>query len=198
MYKIVLVIVAVFLAGCTPRYVVKNQYVPSQDTGFTQCISAYEAEKNICEQNCRADYQVCLDSAYERAKSIHELQLIKYNELYENYLFEFRVYKTYKFEFDRNYRNLERDYRYFSKECSKKKNGFTCRRKNELINSMEIMKRDRLRRPRVPKKPSLNTIVKNQQSYCISNCSCSKKFDIGYENCGGKIISYKYCVENCD
>lgn len=198
MYKIILIIAALFFAGCAPRYVVKNQYVPLQTEEFSLCVSAYEAEKTICEQNCRVEYQMCLDNAYERAKNIHESQLVKYNELYNNYLFEFRVYQRHQHNFNTNYRSLERDYKYFSHECNKKKNGFPCKRRNELMHSMEMMKRDRFRRPRVPKKPSLNSIVRSQQSYCVSDCSCSKNFDIGYESCGGKIISYKYCVENCD
>lgn len=188
MYKIILIIAALFFAGCAPRYVVKNQYVPLQTEEFSLCVSAYEAEKTICEQNCRVEYQMCLDNAYERAKNIHESQLVKYNELYNNYLFEFRVYQRHQHNFNTNYRSLERDYKYFSHECNKKKNGFPCKRRNELMHSMEMMKRDRFRRPRVPKKPSLNSIVRSQQSYCVSDCSCSKNFDIGYESCGLSLI----------
>lgn len=198
MYKIILIAVAVFLVGCTPKYVVKNQYIPAQNDGFVQCVSVYEQEKEICEQNCRNEYQICLNNAYQRAQDIYEIQLLKYNEAYENYLFKYRVYQTYKYEFDINYRNLNRDFRYFSKECTNKKNGYPCRRKNELYRSMKIMERDRLRQPRMPRKPSLNKIVRNQQNFCKNDCSCSENFDRGYETCGGKIISYKYCVENCD
>jgi hypothetical protein len=198
MYKIILVIVAVFLVGCSPRYIVKNQYIPSSHDGFSQCISVYEEEKNMCEQSCRADYQICLDTAYQRAKTIYDDELRKYHISYDDYLFEFRSYKIYKYEFDINYRNLRRDYNYFSNECSEKKSSYTCRRKNELLNSMNVMKRHKLRRPIMPNKPSFDMILRAQQSYCVSDCSCDKSFDIGYESCGGKIISYKYCVENCD
>jgi len=198
MYKIMLFVIAFFLVGCAPKYVVKNQYIPSQNDGFLQCVSIYEDEKKICEQNCRDDYQLCLDAAYSRAEDVYASELNKYNADYSKYLFELKFFKIRKYKFKKKYESLQRDYKYFAKECNKKKQGFTCKRKNELLYSMKNMKKNILIRPRMPQKPFFNTILKSQQSFCVSNCSCSKNFDIGYKNCGGQIISHKYCIENCD
>jgi hypothetical protein len=198
MYKIALVFIAMFFVGCSPKYVTKIKYVPSVNDGFSQCLVKYEREKDVCVQDCNANYQFCLDSAYQKSQNIYEVELAKYNVDYENYLFDFRKYRDYKYEFDKQYRLIQNDYNYFFNECKVKKDSFTCRRTNELRNSLEIMQRDRLRRPKEPKKPSLNKISKNQQSFCKSDCGCSTNFNIGYENCGGQVIFQKYCVENCD
>ena len=198
MYKIFLICIAVFLVGCAPKYVTKVQYVPSLTDGFSQCVSKYEQEKILCNQNCSENYQVCLDNAFQRAQDIYQVELSKYSKIYDDYLSRLREYRNYKYDFDRKYRILKDDYYYFSNECNKKKSGFTCRRAHELKDALFIMKRDRLRRPIQPRKPSLNTIIKNQQSFCKSDCGCLKDYDRGYENCGGQIIVQKYCVENCD
>jgi len=198
MYKIFLICIAIFFAGCAPKYVTKVQYVPSSNDGFTGCVSKYEQEKIICTQNCSENYQICLDDAFQRAQDIYQVELSKYAKLYDDYLFRLREYRNYKYDFDRKYRILKDDYYYFSNECDKKKRGFTCRRKHELRDTLFIMKRDRLKRPIQPRKPSLNVIVKNQQSFCKSSCGCLKDYDRGYENCGGQIIVQKQCVENCD
>jgi len=198
MYKIILIFIAIFLVGCSPRYITKNQYVPSSNAGFSQCLNKYEQEKIICNQDCRADYQICLDGAYKRSEKIYEAKFVKYTLSYEDYLFEHSNYKTYKYKFDKKHRRIKNDYNYFLNECKKKKGSFTCRRKNELKNSLENMKRAKLRRPRAPMKPSFNVILRKQQNFCNSDCDCSKNFDIGYENCGGQVILHRYCVENCD
>ena len=198
MYRIILVFITIFLVGCAPRYVTKVQHVPSKSDNFSQCLSKYEQEKTVCNQDCSANYQFCLDSAYKRSQDIYGIELAEYNVAYEDYLFEFRRYKNHLYRFNKKYRAIQSDYNYFSNECKTKKGNYTCRRKNELINALKILKRDKPRIPKMPKKPFLNKISRNQQSFCKSDCGCSRNFDIGYENCGGQVIFQRFCVENCD
>ncbi len=198
MYKYVLIVVALFLIGCSPKYVTKNQYVASKEQGFGTCVKRCEVQKQECQLKSKEEYKVCLDDAYNRAKDISAEQFVKYDIDYEEFLLEFRDFKYYKYEFDKNYSILERDYNYFSKECNSKKDEFTCRRKNELKDTLEMMKRDKLKKPREPKKPSFNRILKSQQNLCKIDNSCSTNFDMCYIKCGGEVIPYRFCVKNCD
>ena len=198
MHKYILILVALFLVGCSPKYVIKNQYIAPKDKAFSTCVKKCEVQKKECLRTANEDYQICINSAYNRAKEISNEQFLKYDRSYEEYLLDYRDFKRYKHEYARDYRKLESDYNYFSKECHTKKDNFTCRRENELKNRLLVLKRDRLKRPEEPKKPSFNRILKSQQNLCRVNNSCSKSFDICYVNCGGEVIPYRFCVKNCD
>lgn len=198
MYKYILILGALFLVGCSPVYVTKSQYIAPKKDGFSACVQTCEIKKEDCIKASKIEYQICIDSAYSRAKDISNVELYKYDKAYENYLIEFRDFQNYKHAYDRDYRQIELDYNYFLKECYKKKSSFSCRRELELKNRLYKMKRDRLKRPREPKKPSFNKILLSQQNLCRVDDSCSKSFDICYVNCGGEVIPYRFCVKNCD
>lgn len=198
MYKYIWIFVAVFFVGCSPRYVTQNQYIPVDGNSFSQCIYQIEEEKKLCDENCRLDYQICLDDGYQKAHKIYEKRMFQFNSAYDNYLYEAHRYRRNQIEFDRQYRHIEKDYNYFSKECNTKKDGFTCKRRNDLENNLIKMRKGRIREPREPRKPIFNSILRAQQNYCKSDCGCQNNYDRGYQNCGGQVIMHRICVENCD
>jgi|LGOV01.1.fsa_nt_gb hypothetical protein len=198
MHGIVLVLISLFLVGCSPVYVTKNHYIAPQKKDFSLHVNRCEEKKKICDVKCNEDYQNCLDRAYFRAKNIFTQQSAKYEVESRLYRTELREYKHYKYQFDNNYMEIHRDYSHFSKQCNSKKSSFTCRRKNELKDTLSMMKLQMMQKPQKPKKPSFDKILKNQQSFCQSNCGCSESFDICYVSSGGEVIPYKMCLRNCD
>lgn len=198
MYKFILIFIVFFLVGCSPKYVTKNQYIAPKDKDFSQCVNKCEIKKKECIRESNKEYKTCLNTAYLRAKEISDGQFIKYDRDYEDFLLEFRDFKNYKYIFDKDYRKIVSDYNYFLKECHSKKDSFTCRRKDELKQSLSLMKRDMVKEPKEPKIPSFSAILKSQQNLCRLDNSCSTSFDICYVNCGGKVIPYRLCINNCD
>lgn len=198
MYKYILILVSIFLVGCSPVYVTKNQYIAPKDKEFSKKVSICEVKKKECDSECRSEYQGCLDSAYLRAKDISNEEFKKYDIDYEEYLIELRDYKYYKYEFDKNYMRIQNDYSYFYKECNSKKEAYACERKNELKDTLNMLKRDKLRKPKEPRKPFFDNILRKQQKLCANDCGCSRSFDICYVNFGGEVIPYKFCIENCE
>ncbi|HIP30226.1 MAG TPA: hypothetical protein EYG93_00375 [Sulfurospirillum arcachonense] len=198
MYKYILVLVSIFLVGCSPVYVTKNQYIAPRDKSFSQCVGNCEEKKITCDKECNNNYQVCIRDGFYRAQDISDSKFAKYDVDYEDYLIELRDFKYYKYEFDKNYIKIQNDYSYFSKECNSKKKNYACSRKIELKNALHVMKRDRLKRPKEPRKPNFDAIFKRQQKLCKRNCGCSKSFDICYVGCGGEVIPYRLCIKNCD
>lgn len=199
MYKyIFFVSLTFFLVGCSPKYVIKNQYIPAQEKSFAQCANNCEKEKMICEQDCSNIYQTCLNDAYTRAKDISGIEFVKYDNLYEEYLFKLRDYESYKHKFNKKYKKTERDFVYFKNQCIKTKDLYACKRQRELHNTLTNMKQNMLQRPFEPRRPSFKKILYKQQSYCKSDCGCSSSFDRCYINCGGEIVPYRLCISNCD
>ena len=198
MYGIVLVFLSLILVGCSPVYVTKNHYIASVKKDFSLQINRCEEKKKTCDVKCSEDYQNCLDKAYFRAKDIYNQQLAKYEVENRLYRIELREYKQYKYKFDNSYMEIYKDYNHFSKQCNSKKNSFTCRRKNELKDTLTTMKLHMMQKPNKREKPSFNYILKMQQRLCQSSCGCSKSFDICYVSSGGEVIPYKFCLRNCD
>lgn len=198
MHKYILILLALFLVGCSPKYVVKKQYIAPKDKSFAGCVKTCEIEKKVCDQDCKNQYDTCLNNAYSRSKDISNIEFVKYNEYYEEYLLKLRDYKSYRYRFDKNYLMIKDDYKYFHKQCVKTKEYYACHRKTELKNKMIKMRHNRMVHPQEPLKPSFQAILKDQQSFCKSDCGCSDSFDRCYINCGGEIVPYKFCVKNCD
>lgn len=198
MYKFILILLAIFFVGCSPKYVTKNHYIAPEEKGFGVCVNQCEQEKKICEQDCSNMYQGCLDNAYLRAKDISAVEMIKFDKAYENYLLQLGDYRIYQHKFDKSYIRISRDFNYFKEQCIKTKDKYACERRSELNNTLYNLKHNKIRKPREPRRPSFNRILNKQQSYCKSDCGCSSSFDRCYINCGGEVIPYKFCVENCD
>ena len=91
MYKYILVFISLFLVGCAPVYVTKNQYIAPKDKEFTQRVAICEVEKKTCISECRNEYQACLNSAHKRAKKAFERELKRYDVDYEKYMLDLRA-----------------------------------------------------------------------------------------------------------
>ena len=99
----------------------------------------------------------------------------------------------------KNYDELKYDYNYFKKQCkSKKKDSYECQKKEYFKSNLERAKYRKPKEPEAIKIISLDQLIKNEQRICHNSCSCTKRYDRCFSNCGGKIIFQKFCVQNCD
>lgn len=190
--------VLVFFVGCGPKYVIKNSYQAPKDKNSLECTKICASTKQSCDKICTKKYETCKQDAYNRAKEISNIEFIKYNEEYTLYQDELRVYRNKKFTWDRNFNSKYRDYKYFSKKCSRKSDKYSCVRQGELSVELRILKRRKPIIPFVPLKPSFNNIYENELKSCNKTCNCQNEYDNCFINCGGTITPYKICVSNCD
>ncbi|WP_024954200.1 hypothetical protein [Sulfurospirillum arcachonense] len=198
MHKYILILLALFLVGCSPKYVVKKQYIPKKEKSFAGCVQTCEVEKSVCKQDCKNQFDFCMSDAYTRSKDISNIEFLKYDEEYEEYLLKLSDYKRHRHQFDRNYRKVENDYRYFRKRCARTKKHYPCYREHELNKKLLHMRSNVIVYPVAPIKPSFEAILVKQQSFCKSNCGCDESFDRCYVECGGAVVPYKFCIKNCD
>lgn len=200
MYKLVLVLVwvVVFFGGCSAKYELKNHYIPSQKDGFENCVQICEVKKDACQKECERSYQGCLDSAYERAKRVSESAWIEYTDLRRIYLAQKHKFERNNFLIIQRSGMLEDDYDYFDKRCKSTKEKYACQRKSEIFYALQDLKDAKLEKPIEPEKPSFEDILAQQQSKCSRDCGCVDKFDRCYSQCGGEVVPYRFCVQNCD
>lgn len=184
--------------GCSPKYVIKNQYIPLMDANFAPCVSTCTLSKESCDATCDDNYQSCLNTAFDRAKEIYAVELFRYDRDYAYYLRELGKYNDIRYLIERKYSFLKRDYKYFSQQCSKTRDIYACDRQDIIRRNLYQMQRNMPRHPNKPLKPSLQHITNTEQNSCQNECGCSKSFDLCYTNCGGQVIPYKLCVENCE
>lgn len=198
MYKYILIIIAIFLVGCSPKYVIKNHYIPASSFSFNQCSDTCSQDQQLCQTQCNANYEVCLNNSYQRAQEIFDGQFSDYENNYNNYLIQLKHYQQNRYRVQRTYDRVNQDYHYFENQCRVAKSRYACERQNDLRYQLVEIRKDMFDEPRRPYKPLFETTLKKQQSLCPKTCSCDKIFDVCYTNCGGEVIPYKFCIENCD
>lgn len=198
MVGFLMIVMALVLSGCGPRYVIKNQYIPPVRTTSTQCLDQCAFARQSCQAQCQQSYQYCLDDAYAKAKAVEQEELRAYDMAQMRYMMDFSLYQSRLHSWERTYSDYSRDLAHFQSECEQKKDAYACQRRDELRNQINRLRRDRPRQPWVPVHPSFEQILVNQQSFCTTNCGCEQTYDTCFVGCGGTVIPHKICVENCD
>jgi len=198
MYGFLILLSALLFSGCGPRYVIKNQYIPPTQTNSQKCLNQCAQARGACQAQCQQRYQYCLDDAYGKAKAVEQEELRAYDMAYMRYQMDFTQFRHRLHTWERDYHDYGRDLSHFQSRCEREKDAYSCKRRDELRNHLNRMKRDRPREPWVPVRPSFEDILVNQQSFCTTNCGCEQTYDNCFVGCGGTVIPHKICVENCD
>lgn len=198
MYGFLAMVLMVFLTGCGPRYVVKNHYIPPTQSNAQQCLNQCSQARQQCQGICQQNYQYCLDDAYAKAKAVEIDELRAYDMAYLRYTMDVSHFQHQFRKWERDYHDYSRDLAHFQGRCEREKDASACQRRDELRNYMNRIKRDRPREPMPPRRLSFEQILVNQQSFCTTNCGCEQTYDNCFVGCGGQVIPYKMCVENCD
>jgi len=86
MYRWLLwVCIMLFFAGCGPRYVIKNQYIPPASSLSQPCLNNCSLIRQGCQDQCQRNYQYCLDDAYGKAKAVEMDEQRAYEMAYSRY-----------------------------------------------------------------------------------------------------------------
>ncbi len=198
MFKYILAVVGfVVFSGCAPVYVVKNQYIPPKAEN-TKCLNSCLQSKKECKNECVNKYQSCMDDAFEKAKKVYAKLNNNYERKYKRYLLKMEDYDYRIFDWHNDYDESYRDWQYFRKECKvNPSNKYACDREDDLMYVIKKLRRDKPKKPRIPRKESFEKILKAEQSKCVKNCGCNDLYDSCFVSCGGEIIPHKICVKNC-
>lgn len=188
----------IFLVGCGPRYVIKNQYIPPAASGASACLNNCSYMRQSCQDQCQRSYQYCLDDAYMKAKAIEIDEQRAYDFAYSRYVMDMSHYRMRLHAWEREYNDYNRDLSHYQSQCERDKDAYACKQRDELRNRMNRLKRSRPSKPWMPVRPSFEQILVNQQSFCTTDCGCDQTYDNCFVGCGGQVIPHKICVDNCD
>jgi len=198
MLRFLLLVIALLLVGCGPRYVVQNQYIPPARSSAQPCIDNCSQMRQGCQAQCQQNYQFCLDDAYMKAKSLEIDEQRSYDMAYSRYIADVGHYRMAFHAWQRDYDDYSRDYRHFQNQCEREKDARACQKRDELNHYLNRLSRDKPREPWMPTRLSFEQILLNQQSICTTHCGCEQLYDNCFVGCGGQVIPHKICVENCD
>lgn len=198
MRYILFFIVLVFSVGCSPKYVIKNQYIPPKEPSMLSCVNICAKDKTLCLQNCQTTYNICEQSAYSRAKDISNMENLKYEKSYAHYLYALKRYKQELLFWQQTFDKRYMDFSYFTKKCQNDKDKFACKRQQELYKELNNIKANKPFEPSLPLKPRFSDIYNQELQSCSKSCHCESIYDSCFVSCGGEIIPYKMCVSNCE
>jgi len=194
MYAITCLSIA--LASCgSPKYVVKYKYVPPQ--GSKVCLKECESKFEECQKSCNEKFQKCIGESWEEARKIYRVELQSYRERLKSYNRKRREYLSDVIEWNEQVKKIYRDYRFFTSLCRRTKERFACDRKDELRELLYTLQEEKPKKPQEPERPSLRRIFNQISSKCSANCGCRELFNNCFVSCGGELIPYKLCTENC-
>jgi hypothetical protein len=191
-------VVILFSVGCSPKYIVKNQYIPPKEESLLVCVDNCASAKKICLENCDTSYKICEQDAYNRAKDISNIENIQYDKEYTNYQNSLNLYRTDMRIWQRNFDNRSSDYRYFLDRCRHAHDVFACKRQDALHVELQQMKIRKPMKPIEPVKPIFSSIYNNELKRCSKTCNCEANYDSCFISCGGEIVPYRMCIANCD
>jgi hypothetical protein len=192
---------SLFFFGCSPKYIVKNEYVPSIKSGFNVCLQECETKRSSCNGAFMAKVQDCKNQASLRAKDIYKLESIEYKKKYISYQESLHRYLDKKRVLERKTQLIRRDYHYFVNKCKETReyyDRYACTRARDLRQTLQYYREQKPYRPLAPEKPIFSKIYENESTLCSLNSQCESLYDKCYLSCGGKIVPHKICIENCD
>ncbi len=197
MYRFFPLFLTFLFIGCSPRYIIKNEYIATANTSQA-CIDNCAFVRQGCQDRCQQNYQYCLNDAYNKARAVEAEEQRSYDIAYSRYRMDMMQYDMAFHRWQRDYDHYSRDLSYFQHKCESGKDGYACQRQDELRRILGHIRRERPSEPWVPVRPTFEQILVNQQSFCTTNCGCEQGYDNCFAGCGGVVIPHKICVENCD
>lgn len=187
-----------FFLGCTPKYVIKNQYKPANNANFVQCSQSCNLQRQTCQENADFEYKICSQDAHNRAKDISNLEFLAYEKEYQQYLDAMNSYRRIHTSWKREFNFTYKDFVYFQEQCKTRKEKYACYRERELDKALKYMRHYKPILPQEPNKPSFQSIYKKELKNCLKSSKCDSEYDKCYISCGGEVIPHKVCVSNCD
>jgi len=188
---------SLILTSCaSPRYIVKYKYVPPENS--KECLKSCEVKFEECQKSCNEKFQMCISKSWEEARRIYQAEFQSYKERLKSYNRRRRTYLSDVTEWNEQIKKIYRDYRFFSSLCKRTKERFACEQKQELRELLNALQDEKPEEPQKPEKPSLNRIFHQVSSKCSANCKCEELFNNCFVSCGGTLIPYKMCIENCE
>lgn len=197
---VIALFIALLLMGCSPRYTIRNQYVPAETSAFPHCSNQCEQENNQCLASCQATHQECLATAYTRSQDIYSKALVQYEAFDAAYQSQLAKWQDATQKLSRQRLTITKDLDYFSTQCNDNSTttSYACEREQTLGRELLSLDNMETTQPTTPNRPDMAQILDKQQGFCSSNCSCAPRFDRCYSNCGGTIVPITLCVENCE
>ena len=199
MKYIILILSALILTACSPRYEIKTHYTPPSDTKGKYCVEGCSVDKIKCQSRCNAKEDKCLATAERSAKESYPDIIAQYQNIHERYLYDMDRYNINMDAWEHKKERLRQDLKHYRKKCTKDKaKSYECRRANEADDKLRHMYRSEPEEPSQPTQPTLSDEIQYAQKSCHNECGCDKAYDICFSSCGGKLTYEKFCVENCD
>ncbi len=193
-----LLVFSVFFIGCSPRYVVKTEYIPLNNINSKQCVNECLSKKSQCQKSCDVSYDNCLSSAFNSAKESEKITNKQYQNRYAKYIDKLNNYRYYMVNWQESYDQNSRDFYYFHKRCKKHKDMYACKRESDVKAVIDNLIQNKPQKPIPPKRVTFNQILLKQQSLCKEECGCKSDYDVCFTSCGGEIVLHKICVQNCN
>jgi len=187
-----------FLTACgRPQYVVRYQYLPPQSPEARSCLKDCERRFERCKEECLKKQNECRRQARSQAEKLYRRSLKTYQEELNLYRKRYRLYHQELVAWNDSFRRLYEDYLFFKKNCQKERDDYACRRYREIRKHLDALETQRPLRPKEPKAPDLEKIMKGLLSSCLEDCGCQEKYNYCFLSCGGKLLPKKFCLENC-
>ena len=193
-----LLLLSLFFLGCSPKYVLKNHYIPSSKEGFVGCVQECDSKRDRCEKEAVETYEICRQDAYNRTKDIYQIELIAYEKEYTLYLKELNFFSSSHFSWQNRFNLVYQDYKYFLDKCHKHKDSYACARQGELDVNLKDLRLRKPLKPREPLRLNFNEMYEKELLTCKASNNCLNEYDKCYTSCGGEVVPYRICVENCD
>ncbi len=178
-----------------PEFSISYRYIPPKNNG--NCLEKCQEEFSNCQLECSKKRNGCLEKVRLEAQKLYQKELEIYQREISAYNKDYTTYQRRLLEWNRNYRNLYRDYLYFKKACKKSRDYFACNRKEELEEALETLNQVKPQPPVKPNRPSFSSIVNRLSLTCPTECGCKEEYNTCYTSCGGQIIPERICVKNC-
>lgn len=179
--RYLLLLLALMLTACSPKYRTTYHYVAPQNPQAQNCIHHCKEAFSTCQKICQSNFAICKQKADAVAQKRYTQKMQNYYKALEQYANDMRRYEMERDLF--LYDDFYYPYRY----------GFYRPFYRPVLwgpsPAYTLSK---------PVKPSLEREkLDAEMKMCRIDCGCTESFDKCYEGCGGKILKKEVCIGNC-
>ncbi|MBU1669097.1 hypothetical protein KKC13_11815 [bacterium] len=194
-----LILSALILTACSPRYEIKTHYTPPTNLDGKVCVQTCSNDKKTCQRRCNQKEDQCLATAEQSARDSYPAIMHEYQNLQSQYLYALDRYNIDMDAWEHQRERLRQDVNHYRHKCKKDNaKSYECRRANEADDQLRHMYRSEPTHPIQPVQPTLSDEIQLAQRACHNECGCNKIYDTCFSSCGGTLTYEKFCVENCD
>lgn len=176
------------LSACSPVYEVSYDYKPPTSKQGLQCLTQCDVARKQCDNKCQTAYQSCALASEKEAKSLMPGLMAAYEDSYDTWLFERRLYlwDLDRYRFNRLH-YTDRCVRGGTSKSSCYSSFYGRYGYEPYFHDFE------------PRRPSYaRTLAEIKEKRCDKECGCEKSYRLCYTSCGGTVKTQKTCVKNCN